>query len=382
MQDFIEYIESGGKGSQTWSEIDKLYGYSDGYSKLKWGRYQKSKLRLVSETRDKDDVVRSSTHKAIPNENKDLPLLDFEIKSYTTNPYNTRTWDKHFKKPTKLNKEVYQQIIDEIEFKFPVLDYTPKETAEKYIITITDVHIGMSTKGSIYDLQWNLEELYDRLDSVITQCPENVDIELFVLGDYTDGMNKKTARGGHELQQNMNDKQMFKHGLEALTYLVNGLLIKSQGIVEVQWITNSNHPGVMDYIIGETFKRISAQRTDAIKVNILEAFLNGVKVDNKQFVLTHGYDEKFMKRGMPRFLKDVQQLRLSNAMNNFEYKEPIIIRGDQHQYSDIQYDNFRDIMCPALSPPSGWVSTNFMTNYKGGFLIIEPKEMNVRVVPF
>ena len=382
MTDFIEFLENGGKAKHTWSEIDKMYGYAKGYSATKWERYQKSKLRLVSETRDKDGIVRSSTHKAIPKENKELALLDFEVKSYTTNPYNTRAWEKHFKKPTKLNKKVYQEIISSIQYKVPKLNYKPSKATTKHIVVITDVHIGMSTKGSIYDLKWNLKELYKRLDIVIKNTPQDTDIELFVLGDYTDGMNKRTARGGHELQQNLTDKQMFKHGLEVLIYLTDGVLQRSGGKLDLQWITNSNHPGVMDYIIGEAFKKMSELRTKYIKVNLLEDFLNGVKVGKKQFVLTHGYDEKFMKRGMPRFLKDIQQLRLTNAMNNLGFVNPVIIRGDQHQYSDILYDNFRDIMCPALSSPSGWVTTNFMTDYKGGFLIIEPKEMKTQLIEF
>lgn len=371
----IAYIEKhGGRNGLSWKGIAEKFGMkSNNAARRRWQRYEKSRLRLTKQTLDGHGNVRFETYKTVPKETKPT-LLDGEVEGYTTNPYGGE-WVRYAKKKTKVNPEVLQELIDGLDFtRVPKLPVRATNTERHVIIVITDVHIGMSCDGSIYDLHWNLEELYRRLDLVIKNCPESTDVTLCMLGDYTDGMNQQTARGGHKLQQNLNDKEMFKHGVEAMLYLLDGLTAKSKGKITVEWLSNSNHPGVMDYIIGSTLKLCGVRRYSNVEIKVSEEFLTvvtGNALDN--LILTHGYDERFMKRGLPRFLSKDHISRLNNAFNIMQLGGNVtLLRGDQHQFSDIRYDMFRDIMCPAFSNPSGWVTTNFMTNYKGGFLFLEP----------
>jgi len=170
----------------------------------------------------------------------------------------------------------------------------------------------------------------------------------------------------------MTDKEQFEFGITILLLLGNEILKATKGFLVINYIANSNHPGVMEYVVASAYKKIVDE--NQIEVNILEDFLNPMNINGRDFILSHGYDSTYMKRGWPRFLNADIKNRLLNFIKNQELTDPILIRGDQHQYHDIKYQGFRDMMVPAFSNPSGWATTNFLTDYKGGFTIMDIKD--------
>ena len=291
----------------------------------------------------------------------------FEVIGGTENVYGGK-WIKYKKRG--ISSHNIKSVLEEISFdrfKQPIVALkNPVGVTKMY--NITDVHIGMSADGSLYDYDWNISELYKRLDIFIENVDTSNEIIINQLGDYTDGMRSKTARMGHTLQQNLNDKEIFSEGIKAFIYVLNSLHKSRQKIV-LNWLTNSNHPYVADYTIGVALKEIAKERWSNVTVNIMEDFISCVEYNNHTFALTHGYDEIFMKKGFPLILVSEHKNRLMKFFRIKGLNYPILVRGDRHEYLDRDHEFFRDIVTPAFSPNSGWVSTNFMGNNKGGFTI-------------
>lgn len=272
----------------------------------------------------------------------------------------------------------YAAIFKGLVKKLPILESNEAPTEKWEVINISDVHVGMSTKGTVYDLEWNLEEYYKRLDRIITDTEES-NLILNMLGDYADGERGRTASNTHKLEQNLSDAQIFEHGLRAMIYLLDGLKLKGKGKIELNWLSNSNHPTVVDKNIGLALQIISEHRYKDVSVKIYDEAYNIVKILDQPVILTHGKDRNFMFRGLPRLLPDTSLNRLHTLMDYHGLKEATLLRGDLHQYHHIRYGRISDVMTPSLCPPSGWVSVNFLSHYRGGYVRLD-HNLNPRLI--
>ena len=87
-------------------------------------------------------------------------------------------------------------------------------------LVITDIHIGMDVNKdgyALYDGEWNEKILFERLEIVVNHTLQNKKSDSLIihdLGDYLDGFDGLTTRGGHQLPQNMDNQQMFDVGLK------------------------------------------------------------------------------------------------------------------------------------------------------------------------
>ena len=363
-------------------EVNKTYNLNQGDDNIRkfLSTFKKVLERsdITIESLESDDLVltsRTETSSGFWSETKGLRKDevekyinrdDFEIYTFTDNAYGG-VWPRWRLKKDVINEKSFAEIIEGIDWSIvPKLKAKQKEKGTAIMYNFTDVHIGMSTKGSVFDLQWNLEELRKRTDIFISTFDKESDIIINQLGDYTDGLNASTNRGGHKLEQNLNNSEMFKYGLREMIYIVDAAVKKGVKVI-INWIKNSNHSSEIDHMIGEALKMIAETRWDMVEVNILEEFINPIELNGVTFLLTHGYDEQFLKRGLPKILKPEQAQRIENLIIKKGWKNPVLLRGDQHMWIDHFYSGFRDIMTPAFSNPSGWVSTNFLTDDKGGY---------------
>lgn len=256
------------------------------------------------------------------------------------------------------------------------------------IIALGDVHIGMANEDNIFNLKWNKEELFKRADILIGQVdPGASDIWLIFGGDICDGQQGKTTRGlkglsSHTLPQNLSDKGQIDLACEFITYILDGVVDATNADVGCTFISNSNHGGILDYAVGKVMEAACASRYDGqVNWELQTEFMFNYYCRPFGILVTHGYDEEHMNKGWSRFLsKDNEQLieRFINTNRlTTEVKSNILLRFDQHQSTDIRYNGFRDIVCPAFSNPSSWVSLNFGSDYKGGFMKIAVKETSI-----
>ena len=96
-----------------------------------------------------------------------------------------------------------------------------KSTALFDRLVITDIHIGMDVNKdgyALYDGEWNEKIIFERLEILVKHTIQNKKSDTLIihdLGDYLDGFDGYTTRGGHKLPQNMDNQKMFDIGLNS-----------------------------------------------------------------------------------------------------------------------------------------------------------------------
>jgi hypothetical protein len=262
-------------------------------------------------------------------------------------------------------------------------------------LVYTDTHIGMDVNGkdgdSLYDGKWDKEEVLNRLSTMVSHVKEHQKSSTLViddLGDFLDGLGGQTTRKGHELPQNMNDKEAFDLALEFKIRLIDSLVCDYEEII-CNNITNDNHSGVFSYFVSSAVKQIlEAKYPGKVHVNSVKKFMHHYSVGNHTFVISHGKDIGEQKFGFKPKLDAVQSEKIDqylkeNKLYNGNFIE--FSKGDSHQaiYDDTTSNDFSYYNYPAFSPPSNWVKTNFK-NSKSGFNFFNiDKNSNIKIaIPY
>lgn len=365
----IEYFESNGfktikDTGKTWDEIGEQFGMSADAARKKLSRHW-SPLNIKSE---EAPLELKSQWEMMGKDGEIVTLRSFKVpqgKDILTVNDIDRICEKYAVQASK----------------GPVSKSRSSMDTKHQIVALGDIHVGMACDDNVFNLKWNTEELFNRAKILVDSVDSGAQAITIVFGgDVADGQAGKTTRGlkgssHHTLPQNLNDRQQIDTGCKFLTALLDGIVGKTEALIDCIFVTNSNHGGILDYSIGKIMEAICGSRYSG-QVNWTNQlqFLGIVDTAHHRFVITHGYDDTHMNRGWSRFLsKDNEQLverYLTNQKDCKDFKSNILLRFDQHQATDIRYNGFRDIVCPAFSNPSSWVSLNFGSDYKGGFTIL------------
>lgn len=350
---FIDYILEEGKGDLGWIDLYNKFPFEG---------------KKISNSK-KSDLARHAFNAANKKQNTRELSGEYDTSGMVLNSIwgNMDKPQASFKRVKgKIDKTGLQEILDDLEYRVPPRHTKQLKVKGSQILAWTDQHVGMYAVGNIFKVEWGLKEMYRRADRFISKAIKGTHVHIPCLGDFTDGLGGKTARGGHHLPQNLSDKEMFKYGLELLLYVIEGIAKKSN--VTVYFLTNSNHPGVTDFNIGHAAEKIVELRHDNVTFKNCEDFITHAKIEGKDYLFTHGYDEGMQSRGFPRFLGGPHVEKIKNYIMYHKLEYPTLMRGDLHQFTDVDYEHFRDIIVPAFSSPSGWISINFFSNNQGGFV--------------
>lgn len=243
-------------------------------------------------------------------------------------------------------------------------------------LTYTDVHVGMETdadNNSMYSVKWNKESILDSAKEVVSKTLlEQKSNTLYIdeLGDFLDGFNAQTTRGGHNLPQNMTNEEAFDCALEFKMILIDSLVSHFDKIV-CNNICNDNHAGSFGYFVNKAFKDIVSIKYPKVEVNNHRKYLNHYFVNDVCFIITHGKDDKTLKFGFKPFLdsKGLEKIDQYCKHNDIYKKSSLIIfkKGDSHQalFDMCTSDDFYYYNYPALSPSSQWVQNNFKKGRRG-----------------
>jgi UDP-2,3-diacylglucosamine pyrophosphatase LpxH len=245
-------------------------------------------------------------------------------------------------------------------------------------LVFTDAHLGMDVQGKggdpLYDGKWDTEEILKRLTTVVSHIKTYKSSRTLIiddLGDFLDGLGGQTTRKGHELPQNMNDKEVFDLALLFKTSLIDSLIEDFDTII-CNNVTNDNHAGVFSYFVSSAVKQLLEQRyPEKVFVNSIKRFMHHYSVGNHTFVLCHGKDIGENKFGFKPKLDAIQAEKIDQYCKEHKLYNGNFIefsKGDSHQaiYDDTTSNDFSYYNYPAFSPPSNWVKTNFK-NSKSGF---------------
>ena len=307
-----------------------------------------------------------------------LPYKDvhsYKIVSHTGEPYYNILFKENV---------VTTEVIDfeEIAKKYAtkqtdrVIDFGVDDSFDRLVFT--DVHIGMcpNKEGSaMYDNKWERPQIKESRKAIVREVFKRKSADILVveqLGDLADGYNAKTTRGGHDLPQNMNNKEQFDESVKFMIKIVDSLATKYK---EIHWhnVCNANHDGDFGYTICQMFKALTELKWDNVKVTNHEQYISHYVINNSVSIISHGKDKIHNKFGFkpqldPKQVETIDQYIKSRNL----YKYPFIrfAKGDSHQamFDDTTSNDFTYNNYPALSPASEWVQTNFK-NGKRGFAI-------------
>ena len=319
------------------------------------------------------DIDQYCSHYQLPR----ADVKEYKLVSHTGTPY----YNIRFKEVAE--SEVMNFDLEEIVKKHikPVdVDsvYVPiiKEENDFDTLTYTDVHIGMDTNP---DNKAMYSEKRDRIhalascDRMIKETIKNQKSSTLIideLGDFLDGYNQQTTRGGHALPQNMSNEEAFDTALEFKMRLIDGLAPYYTSIM-INNICNDNHAGSFGYFVNKAFKDICSVKYPEVEVNNYNKFINHYYMDNTCFVITHGKDDTSLKFGFKPHLdtKGIEKIDQYLKQNDvYKHASKIVFKkGDSHQalFDMCSTDDFFYFNYPALSPSSMWVQNNFKKGRRG-----------------
>lgn len=330
-------------------------------------------------------------------EHHNLPrkdVLSYKLVAHTGTPWFNIAFKEVNVHIEDLTSEYIESTIKKFINPVKVKNRSSKDTEEYTFsrLVLSDIHIGMCTDSNgaaMYATPWNEEELMKRLERVVEDVLYKATGDMLIideLGDYLDGWDGFTARGGHKLPQNMDNRKAFDVGIRFKVELVDRLVEFFDKIV-LNNITRDNHSADFGYVVNSAVKQIlETKYAFNVEVNNHNNFINHYYVGNHAFVITHGKDDKHMKFGFKPHLdhkgieKIDQYLKHNNVYANSSFVE--FSKGDSHQmlFDYATSDDFDYFNYPAFSPSSEWVQTNFKKGRSGFVLFNIDYEVNSKQV--
>jgi hypothetical protein len=300
------------------------------------------------------------------------------------------------KNPFHNNKTIdFESVISECISSYqevPKIGIPKCDTFDRLIWT--DAHIGMDSYGhgiSLYSMEWNEDTLVSRIDVMVNFVLDNKSSDILIideLGDFMDGWNGETTRGGHKLPQNMSNQEAFDVGLKAKIRVVDALSHHYKHIT-CNNICNDNHAGSFAYVVNSAFKSVVDCKFNNVLVNNYNKFISHYIMGDHCFIITHGKDDKNLKFGFkpmldPRTSEKISQyIRHNDLLSQSKYIE--FSKGDSHQclFDMCTSDEFDYFNFPAFSPSSQWVQTNFKKG-RSGFVMqnVEMHSDRKNIKPF
>lgn len=325
-----------------------------------------------------DEIAMVQQYRAIKNKANELGLDDKDVKHgwLKTNDASLFFKNPSFGSDFDIKNIDFKALIENA----PKIEIEPRKKRSHSglfdKLVFTDVHIGMdaSDKGrNMYGVEWTETILLDRLTQMVTYTLEKQNSDtLYILdlGDYLDGFNGQTTRGGHALPQNMSNQKAFDVGFMFKVRLVQALAPYYKAI-EIRNICNDNHSGDFSYFVNQAFKHYIERELNNVHVTNQTAFIDYEIIGNYCFVTTHGKDTHNLKHGFKPKIDPAQINKIMGYLNTKQLLnkgyEITFEKGDSHLYlfDSASSDAFKYYNYPAFSPSSNWVATNFQLGRSG-----------------
>ena len=313
------------------------------------------------------------SHYSLPRKD----ITSYKLVSHTGTPYFNIVFKENLLSETAFD---FDSILKKYSKFKPVQApiYTQSDTALSgfNMLTYSDVHIGMdtdSTGNSMYAVDWSADSIMDSLDLMINETIKSKTSDVIIvdeLGDFLDGFDGKTTRGGHVLPQLMTNEESFDCALGFKIRLIEQLRENFKEVV-INNICNDNHAGSFGYFVNSALKNYCDNMFKNVKVNNYRQFINHYSVGDVCFVITHGKDDSTLKFGFKPQLdsKGIEKIDQYCKQNNLYrlHKKIVFKKGDSHQclFDMCTSDDFYYFNYPALSPSSQWVQNNFKKGRRG-----------------
>ena len=239
---------------------------------------------------------------------------------------------------------------------------------------LSDLHIGAAVyTGTLYpeNIDYGATEIANRLSETIhsiNSLGKFDTINLILLGDMLDccGVPGKTARLDHNMPQNMDPKEQVNYFLEILLWYVENLTSFCNNI-NIYSVPEGNHDGNFSYIAVKALMYAVNAKYPDINTTVFDQFYGVFKVENHTFLINHGKDGMFMKKGLPLNLNDKTQILIYEWLHEQGIHDDNIhiIKGDLHSnnMNSCKRFTYRNVL--SLFGASDYSSMNFSRNSWG-----------------
>lgn len=254
-----------------------------------------------------------------------------------------------------------------------VPDYACNDYLNLYI---ADLHLGSVTvSDSIYDENKNygVEECKRRLSIILDKLTDLGTIEnlnLVLLGDNIDNCQfaGRTARLDHEMPYNMQPKDQANEFIKLMFWFIDNIANLNLAInIKIYSVPCGNHSGSFEYLCNKALLTMIHNKYPKIETTLWEQFYGYFEAGMHKYVVCHGKDSMFMKKGFPLNLDDKTKILIYEWLdNNKIYGDNIhFIKGDLHSntLSSCKRFDYRNVL--SLFGASDYSTSNFSRNAWG-----------------
>ena len=250
------------------------------------------------------------------------------------------------------------------------------------IVFTSDKHIG--AKGSV-DNEYNAEVIMSRISQLTDHIGKLASIyggfsliSIVDLGDSTDGYKGKTDRQAHDLEQNMNDKEIFDVFIKAHAQMFENIYnLKCFDAIEFHGLANSNHASSIDYMCFKSLEYLCNSMFPEVVFNTYNDHENHITIAGIEYIMMHGKDEKYMKQHYPLVTNDKTKSMLKSIMLNKGVSPGCrVIKGDLHVACSETTELFQYRNIGSMFGSSNYIKYNFGDSVPSvGFEIIVDKDI-------
>jgi hypothetical protein len=290
--------------------------------------------------------------------------------------FNGKEWCESYRNvnidPHPLTPEDWKEIITEIgPVKSLVSIEDPDYANKTLVIWTSDKHIGAHIPSdALYKKQYNEHVFHERMAKIVEEVQKLTHLHgqfehviIADLGDSLDGYNKRTTRGGHELPQNLNNKEAARVHFFTHKWFYDSL-IRSNVAKEITVlnVSNDNHAGDFGWQANFGLQQYGELAWPNIKFINQEEFLGHITVYDRALITTHGKDKKNRFKGLPlkvnadveAFVFDYVHDRKLNAYNIHVRKGDIHLNDLDSSRLKMSYWNIGSVF-----GSSDWIMDNF-----------------------
>ena len=283
--------------------------------------------------------------------------------------------NKLINKLVKENQELKKNtgdfhFIEDVEIK-PLRIKEKYTTNKSLMLHLSDIHTGAKcNSGSLYENNWNEEELERRLDRIVDLVGDNFGtldtIVINMLGDYLDGMDNQTARRDHYMPQNMDNREQFNVFVKQMLSFIGQLSNYCSKLI-IYAVPEGNHGGSADYMAIKALEYAAERKFPDIEFTVFEKYYGHYIFNNEHYVIQHGKDGQFMKKPMPLNLNDQASVMIRDWLDaEGIYESNIhIIKGDLHSnnLNSCRKFDYRNVL--SLFGNSDYSMMNYPSNSYG-----------------
>lgn len=287
------------------------------------------------------------------NEVRDLKQLVIKLTQQNAKKFDEQKLVDLIKKTYKDYKEL-PVTVDCAKPEYPVL-----------IIWLSDLHIGAYNakySGYVQLPSYDKNEIKSRLAKIVQTFAGQTYGTVYVvnLGDSIDGFNKETTRGGHQLPEIMDNKEISEAFIECMMEFFATLTAKvKSNSFNYFCIGESNHGGDFEWV---NQKLLAAYIT---KYNV-HSYISNYPIDNfvigkHSFLYAHGKNAVDQSRSFPLTLNPQTELYFANyiAEMGIRNEHIYVVKGDLHNYAYTTGKQFDYISVGSMYGSSNYIVANF-----------------------